>query len=165
MRRIADAGFEHSATRRLCSDAGWQLVADEPALGFIQYYLQFGAGHDDQRLLSVGIPQGSSAPYLFLPLFYFPEEEGEDPEEHDRKPFDTAYRRLSEELSKLLGQSQREGTYVFPHRSDWPYGFCVWQVPEAQVILLQDEHDIQFGLDVSLWMFPTEPDMPVPLPY
>lgn len=30
-------------------------------------------------------------------------------------------------------------------------------------MLLQDEHDIQFGMDVSLWLFAAEPDVPVPL--
>jgi hypothetical protein len=65
----------------------------------------------------------------------------------------------------ILGQPRREGTYEFPHRTGWPYGFRAWRVPEEQVILLQDEHDIQFGMDVSLWFFSAEPDVSIPLPY
>jgi hypothetical protein len=161
---IAGEGFDYSATKRLCSGAGWQVVADEPDLGFVQYHLGVGRGADNRRLLSVGTPELDGPPHLYLPLFYFPEEEGEDPEENDRTPFDEAFRRLADGFGAMLGQPERKGTYEFPHRPAWPYGFHIWRVPEAQVVLLQDEHDIQFGMDVSLWLFHLRPRVKVPLP-
>jgi hypothetical protein len=54
MRGIAGAGFDYSATKRLCSRAEWQLVEDAPDLGFVQYFLWVGPNLDDRRLLSVG---------------------------------------------------------------------------------------------------------------
>ena len=165
LRGIAGAGFDYSATKRLCSAAGWQLVEDEPDVGFVQYSLWVGQGFEDRRLLSVGTPEIDGAPHVYLPLFYFPEDEAADPEENERSPFDEAYRHLSDGIGVMLGEPQRSGTYEYPHRSGWSYSFRKWRIPEVQVILLQDEHDIQFGMDVSLWLFPAEPDISVPLPY
>jgi hypothetical protein len=164
LRAIADAGFDYSATKRLCSGAGWEVVEDEPDLGFVQYFLWIGPGPDNRRLLNVGTPELDGPPHIYLPLYYFPEEEGGDPAEHDRKPFDEAYRRMAESTGVLLGQAERDGTFEYSHRSGWPYSFRAWRVPEAQIFLLQDEHDIQFGMDVSLWLFRPKPDLAVPLP-
>lgn len=166
LRGIAGAGFDYSATKRLCSGMGWQLVADEPNLGFVQYFLSVGPGPENQRLLGVGTPELDGPPSLYLPLYYFPEEEeGGDPGEQERTPFDEAYRRLADGIRLMLGEAKRKGIYEYSHRSGWPYKFCVWRVPEAQVILVQDEHDIQFGMDVSLWLFAAEPEISFPLPF
>jgi hypothetical protein len=164
LRGIAGAGFDYSATKRLCSGAGWKLVVDEPDVGFVQFYLWVAPGFGNQRLLSVGTPELDGPPHLYLRLYCFPEDEGGDPDEHERTPFDEAYRRLAEGTRLTFGEAQREGTYEYPHRSGWPYNFCVWRVPEAQVVLVQDEHDIQFGMDVSLWLFAAEPEVSIPLP-
>jgi hypothetical protein len=166
LRGIAGEGFDYSATKRLGSGAGWKLVEDEPDLGFVQYILWFGPGLDNRRLLSVGTAEIDGAPHIYLPLFYFPEEkEDGDPAECDRSTFDEAYRLLADGIAAKIGQAPRDGTYKYPHRSGWPYSFRTWRIAEAQVILLQDEHDIQFGMDVSLWLFPAESDVSIPLPY
>lgn len=164
LRNIASAGFDYAATKRLCSGAGWQLVEDEPELGFVQYFLRVGPDVDDQRLLGVGIPEIECGPHLQLPLYYFDEESGV-PSELERRPFDDSYRRLFDGMVAMLGSALRHGTYEYPHRQGWPYNYGAWRVPEAEVMLLQDEHDIQFGMDVSLWLFPAGTDVPVPLPY
>jgi hypothetical protein len=165
LRGIAGAGFDYSATKRLCSGSGWQLVEDEPEIGFVQYFLWVGEGLDNRRLLSVGTPELDGPPHIYLPLYYFPEqEEGGDPAAHDRLPFDDAYRRLAEDIGVILGLAERDGSYEYSHRSGWPYSYCAWRVPEAQIFLVQDEHDIQFGMDVSLWLFRPKPNVAVPLP-
>jgi hypothetical protein len=164
LQEIAGADFDYATTKRLCSGAGWQMVEDEPDIGFVQYYLWVGSGRENRRLLSIGTPELDGPPHIYLPLYYFPEEEGGAPAEHDRKPFDEAYRRLAEGMDVLLGRAKRDGTYEYSHRSGWPYSFRAWQIPEAQIFLLQDEHDIQFGMDLSLWLFRPEPDVAVPLP-
>lgn len=165
LRGIAGAGYEYSATKKLCAGAGWQLVEDEPDVGFVQYCLWLGSGLDNQRLLSVGTPEIDGAPHVYLPLFYFPEDEGGVPEESDRNPFDQAYRHLADGLSMILGEANHSQTYLYRHRPGWPYSFRIWRVPEAQIILLQDEHDIQYGMDISVWFFSPESDISVPLPY
>lgn len=164
LRGIARAGFEYSATKRLCSGAGWKLVLDEPDVGFVQFHLWVTPRTENRRLLSIGTPELDGPPHLYLPLYYFPEDEGGDPVEHERRPFDEAYRRLADGAGQILGKAQRMGAYEYPHRSGWPYSFRIWRVPEAQVVLVQDEHDIQFGMDVSLWLFAAEPDVSIPLP-
>ncbi len=163
LRGIAGAGFVYSATKRLCSGAGWKLVMDEPEVGFVQFYLCVAPGPENQRLLSVGTQELDGPPHLHLPLYYFPDDDG-DADVQDRTPFDEAYQRLADCTCLMLGVAQREGSYEYPHRSGWPYKFCVWRVPEAQVVLVQDEHDIQFGMDVSLWLFAAEPEVSIPLP-
>jgi hypothetical protein len=135
LREIAKAGFDYAATKRLCSGVGWQLVADEPELGFVQFFLWLGPSDDDQRLLSV-VTGGEKGPLISLPLFYFPEEDGDS--EHDRTPFDEAYRRLSGTVGELLGEPTGIGTYEYSHRSGWRYGYRIWRLPEAQVVLLQE---------------------------
>jgi hypothetical protein len=164
LRGIAGAGFDYSATKRLCSGAGWKLLVDEPDAGFVQFNLWVARGPENQRLLSVGTPELDGPPHVYLPLYYFPEEEGCDPEEYARTPFDEAFRRLAEGTNVILGEAHREGTYEYPHRPGWAYNFRIWRVPEAQVVLVQDEHDIQFGMDVSLRLFAAKPDVSIPLP-
>lgn len=165
LRGIAGAGFDYSATKRLCSGAGWQLVEDEPAIGFVQYFLWVGEGSDNRRLLSVGTPELDGPPHIYLPLYYFPEqEEGGDPAAHNRQLFDDAYRCLAEAIGVVLGHPERDGSYEHSHRFGWPYSYRAWRVPESQIFLVQDEHDIQFGMDVSLWLFRPKPIVAVPLP-
>ena len=72
--------------------------------------------------------------------------------------------RLADGVAAIHGEARRDGKYEYPHRSGWPYRFRTWRLPEAQVILLPDEHDIQFGMDVSLWLFRPKPNVAVPLP-
>jgi hypothetical protein len=163
LREVAGSGFNHVATKRLCCGSGWELIEDEPNLGFVRYSLSVGPDHQDRRLLSVGTANTEGILYIYLPLFYFPEEDAAHHSENDRTRFDEAFRRLRESSEVELGRPERTGTYEYPHRSDWAYSYCVWRLPEAQVILLQDEHDIQFGMDVSLWLFPVEPDVSFPL--
>ena len=165
LRNIAGAGFDYTTAKRLCAGAEWQLVVDEPDFGFLQYYLWVGPNRENQRLLSIGTCDIKGAPHIYLPLFYFPEEDGGNPSDHDRTRFDEAYRLLSEKVDLVLGAARRDGTYEYSHRSGWPYNYRVWQMPEAQLIVLQDEHDIQFGMDVSLWIFAAEPDVSVPLSF
>jgi hypothetical protein len=165
LRGIAGAGFGYSATKQLCAGAGWELVEDEPDVGFVQYHLWVGSALDNQRLLSVGTREIGGTPHLYLPLFYFPEDEGGAPEESERTSFDEAYRHLADGLSVMLGEASHSQTYEYRHRPGWAYRFRIWRVPEAQIILLQDEHDIQFGMDISMWLFAPEVDTSVPLPY
>jgi hypothetical protein len=164
LRDIAAAGFAYGAAKRLCAAAGWELVWDEPNTGFIQYSLCLGANPDDQRLLSIGTPElEKHPPHVLLPLFYF--DEPEDIRPANRVPFDEAYLYLAEALTVMLDAAARWGDYVLSHRPGWPYKYRAWSLGEAHVLLLQDEHDIPFGMDVSLWLFPSGANVSVPPPF
>lgn len=148
LRAISHAGFAYAPTKRLCDAAGWDLVDDEPDLGYVRYDMLLAAGQDVRRPLTVQIAESGSPPWASIPLFYF------DEYEDAREPFDRAFRSLSEQLAGFLGAASRAGVYRYPHRAEWPYSFVGWSLPEATLVLVQDEFDIQFGMDVTLWVLP-----------
>lgn len=146
LRAISRAGFAYAPTKALCEAAGWRLVDDEPGLGYVRYDVFLAAGSDQWRPLSVLIAESKSLPSAFVPLFYFDEyDEG-------REPFDRAFRMLSQQLAGFLGAASRSGEYSYLHRVGWPYSFSGWSLGEATLVLVQDEFDIQFGMDVTLWV-------------
>src|SRR5207302_10447031 len=140
--------FADAPTKALCGAAGWGLVDEEPDLGYIRYAMRLSAGSDERRLLSVRIAEAGNRPWAFVPLFYF-EGYGEG-----REPFDRAFRTLSGHLAGFLGAASRSGAYGYPHRAAWSYSFAGWALADATLVLVQDEFDIQFGMDVTLWVQP-----------
>jgi hypothetical protein len=147
LRAIARAGFAYGAAKELCGAAGWRLLDDEPELGYARYNIPLpsfaGVG-----LLTIQFAESGSPPWAFVPLDYF--------EEYDdtREPFDRAYLSLAEQLARFLGTPSRSGEYSYPHRPGWSYSFTGWRLLDATVVLVQDEMDIQFGMDVTLWVQP-----------
>jgi hypothetical protein len=148
LRSISRAGFAYACTKMVCEAAGWQLVDDEPELGYLTYSMDFATGLEERRLLSVLIAESNKPPYAFVPLYCF--------EEYDesREPFDLAYHGIAEQLAGFFGAATRSGEYSYPHRADWSYSFAGWSLADATLVLVQDEFDIQFGMDVTLWVEP-----------
>jgi hypothetical protein len=148
LRGISRAEFAYTPTKELCETAGWQLVDDEPDLGYLRYSLAPGASSEERRLLSVLIAESNKPPFAFVPLFFF--------EVYDRcrEPFDLAFRTIAEQLARLLGAATRSGEYSYSHRADWSYLFAGWSLADTTLVLVQDEFDIQFGMDVTLWVLP-----------
>lgn len=157
LRAISRAGFAYAPTKALCEAAGCRLVDDEPDLGYVRYDLPLDAGSDEHRPLSVLIAESNSPPWAFVPLFYF-EGYGEG-----RQPFDQAFCALAEQFAGVLGAAARSGEYSYPHRAGWPYLFAGWCLPDATLILVQDEFDIQFGMDVTLWVQPAGSAVAAPI--
>ena len=155
LRAIARAGFTDNRTKELAEAAGWKLVNGELSLGYLRFDLILVPGKDDRRPLTIFV-QESGRSWAFVPLFYF------DEDEEDREPFDRAYRSLVEQLTGIIDAPFKTGQYSYPHRSGWPYSYSCWSLPDATVVLVQDEFDIQFGMDVSLWILP--PGVAVELP-
>lgn len=145
---ISRAGFAYEPTKMLCDAAGWRMLDDEPELGYVRYDMQLAVDSKECRLLFVANAEGETAPFAFLPLFYF------DEFDRERKPLDQAFHTLIEQLSAILGAAEQSGNYRYPHRKEWPYSFAGWSLPDATLMLVQDEFDIQFGMDVSLWVWP-----------
>jgi hypothetical protein len=157
LRAISRAGFAYAATKALCDSAGWRLVDDEPELGYVRYDILLADGSRERRPLSVRIAESDSPPWAFVPLFYFEEED-----EH-REPFDMAFRTIGGQLERFLGSAVRSGEYSYPHRAEWPYLFAGWGLPDATLVLVQDEFDIQFGMDVTLWVQPAGTPIEAPV--
>jgi hypothetical protein len=148
LRAISRAGFAYAPTKALCRGTGWELVDDEPDLGFVRFDMLLAPGSDAPRLLSVMVAESRGRPIAFVPLFFF--------EEYDdtREPFDRAFLALFEQLAGLLGGAPESGVYSYPHRAGWSYSFAGWALPDATFVLVQDEYDIQFGMEVTLWVQP-----------
>jgi hypothetical protein len=159
LRSISRAGFAYAPTKALCDSAGWRLVDDEPDLGYVRYDVLLAADSDERRPLSVLIAESNTPPWAFVPLFYF---EGYD---EGREPFDRAFRALAEQLAGFLGAAARPGEYSYPHRAGWSYSFAGWSLAEATLVLVQDEFEIQFGMDVTLWVQPAGTLIQAPVRY
>ena len=156
LRAISRAAFAYAPTKTLCLAAGWNLVDDEPDLGFVTFNMTVGPDPNLVRL-SVLIAESGHQPFAFVPLFFF--------EDYDqtREPFDRAFRLLSEQLTRLLGEASESAVYSYPHRARWPYSFAGWSLTDATLILVQDEYDIQFGMDVTLWTQPAGTEVKAPV--
>jgi hypothetical protein len=148
LRAVSRAGFAYAPTKATCAAAGWHLVEDEPDWGYVNYEVLLAADSDEYRPLTVLIAESGRTPCAFLPLFYF------DDYDEGRKAFDGAFRALAEKLGRSLGASSRSGQYGYAHRAGWPYSFTGWALADATFLLVQDEFDIQFGMDVTLWVQP-----------
>jgi hypothetical protein len=159
LRAVSRAGFAYAQTKALCEAAGWRLVDDEPDLSYVRYDMPLAAGSGERRPLSVLIAESNKPPFAFVPLFYFEEyDEG-------REPFDLAFRTLAEQLAGFLGAAARSGEYSYPHRAVWSYSFAGWALADATLVLVQDEFDIQFGMDVTLWVQPAGSAVEAPVRY
>ena len=157
LRAISRAGFVYDSTKALCDAAGWELVDDEPDLGYVRYDVLDADGLKPRCVLSVQIAGDGSRPWAFVPLFHFKNYDA------TREAFDQAFRTVSEKLIGLLGAASRSGVYSYPHRSGWAYSFVGWSLLDATLVLVQDEFDIQFGMDVTLWIQPTGAEVAVPV--
>jgi hypothetical protein len=159
LRALSGVGFAYASCKALCENAGWGLVDDEPDLGYVRYAMRLGDDTDQRSLLSVRIVEAGKPPWAFVPLFYF--------EEYDecREPFDRAFRSLSGHLAGFLGTASRAGSYSYPHRAGWSYSFIGWELVDATLMLVQDELDIQFGMDVTLWVQPAGTAIRAPVQY
>lgn len=157
LRAISCAGFAYAQTKALCETAGYRLVDDEPDLGIVRYDISLAAGSDVRRAVSILIAESNKSTFACVPLLYFEEyDEG-------REPFDLAFRILAEQLAGFLGAAVRSGEYSYPHRAGWSYSFAGWCLPDATLMLVQDEFDIQFGMDVTLWVQPAGSELAVPI--
>lgn len=160
LRAMASARFGHDSTVQIGANAGWQLTEDEP--DFVQFFVNLGGKRKDRRLLTVGFREANETPYGFLTLFDF-----EGPEDDativDRSPFDGAFETLVEQLANSIGPPVETGTYRYSHRPEWPYSFGWWRLDDSTFALVQDERDIQFGMDVTLWFFPAEFEVHFPI--
>lgn len=161
LRAIARADFDIEAAKRIGAAAGWELAGEEP--GFVRYGVDPAGRREQGHLLSVCRRPEDRGPFAFVTLFFFEEGRDEELEDIDRAPFDRAYRRLAKKLSGLLGPPSRSGKYDYPHNDGWPYLYSWWRLEDCGVALVQDEFDIQFGMDVSLWVLPAGTEITLPV--
>lgn len=126
---------------------GWKLDEYRPEDGVARFELTDGltAVVDSGKLGGKAI--------LHLPLYYWPEDEDSQHNNQDgRKDFDEAFAAARQATVGCLGEPVAEGSYEYRHRPGWSYSYAVWTGERAFFVLMQDEIDIQFGMDVSIWL-------------
>ena len=67
--------------------------------------------------------------------------------------FNAAFDSAAQTLTRYFGVPTASGSLQLSFRT-WPYSYRRWSLPEGEFTLVQDEFDIQDGMDVTLWMQP-----------
>lgn len=156
LRAISRAGFGYQQTKKLAQTAGWEPIDDELYLGYVAFEMSLGSSNEVRRL-HVEVSESGRSPLAFVALFYY--------EEYDvrREPLDKAYQSLYQQLTHVIGPPSASGEFTYPHRSGWLYSCCWWCLSDATFALTQDELDIQFGMDVTLWILPAGTTVQIPV--
>ena len=67
--------------------------------------------------------------------------------------FNAAFHSAAQTLTRYFGAPTATGERRLSFRT-WPYAYHRWALPEGEFTLVQDEFDIQNGMDVTLWVQP-----------
>lgn len=145
IRSIVRAGSDYDTIKRLLGETPWDIAADEVDLGFLRVFIP-DAGDECYRLI-VGYRDPDRPPYCLLTFFLVP-----DSEEH-LVAFNAAFDSAAQALTGYFGPPTASGAHQLSFRT-WPYSYRRWSLAEGEFTLVQDEFDIQDGMDVTLWMQP-----------
>jgi hypothetical protein len=149
-----DFGFEEVVER--CRGRGWRPSEADPGLGVARFRLDDGR----EAVFTSREADGSNGrASLWLPLCYWPDEEDDCPARQEgretvvgREDFDARFEAACDELTGSLGPPTARGRFEYRHRPGWPYSYAVWRGERGFVVLQQDELDVQFGFDISVWV-------------
>lgn len=134
--------LQHAKDR--CLSWGWRLTEYHPEDGIARIELWDGWELVMGTAQSGGIGGRS---FVHIPIYYW-----EVSERGSRTDFDEAFTVARRAVANHLGHPLATGTYEHGHRPGWPYRYGVWRGGHAFFIVMQDEIDIQFGMDVSIWL-------------
>jgi hypothetical protein len=146
LRSIARAGDDYEEIKRYVVTQSWKIVEDELDLGYMQVTIPSPTGSEEYRLI-IGYRDPQRPPYLLLSFFLFPDSQENIP------AFNWAFRWAADVIGQILGPATVTGKHQLSFRS-WPYAYHRWSLPEAEFTLIQDEFDVQDGLDITLWIQP-----------
>jgi hypothetical protein len=145
LRSIARAGADYVEIKRLLAETQWEIAEDEVDLGFLRIFVPDAA--DECYRLIIGYRDPNHPPYSLLTFFLFP-----DSEEHIAT-FNSAFHSVTDAITRHLGAPMASGDHQLSFRT-WSYSYRRWSLPEGEFTLVQDEFDIQDGMDITLWIQP-----------
>ena len=145
VRSIVRAGSDYVTIKRLLGETSWEIEEDETDLGFLRIFIS--DAKDGCYRLIIGYRDPDRPPYCLLTLFLCP-----DSEEH-LPAFNAAFDSAAQAHTRCFGLPTAGGEHQLSFRT-WPYAYRRWSLPEGEFTLVQDEFDIQDGMDVTLWMQP-----------
>jgi hypothetical protein len=146
LRSIAKAGSDYDAIKRLLDQTHWEIEEDDVDLGFLRIFIH-DAGGDGYRLI-ISYCDPNHPPYFLLSFTVLPDVEENLP------ALNSAFRSAAETLTRFFGPPTLAGERRFSFRT-WPYAYHRWTLPDGEFTLVQDEFDVQEGMDVTLWRHPT----------
>ena len=145
LRSIARAGGDYVAIKLLLAQTRWEIEADEVDLGFLRVFIP--DVEDECYRLIIGYRDSDHPPYCLLTFYLCP-----DSEEH-LSAFNAAFDSATMTFTRYFGPLTASGERRLSFRT-WPYSYRRWSLPEGEFTLVQDEFDIQEGIDVTLWIQP-----------
>lgn len=145
IRSIAGAGGDYPAIKRLLGGTRWEIESDELELGFLRVLIP--DADDNCYRLIIGYRDPDLPPFCSLTFALYP-----DSAEH-LEAFNAKFHSAAATLAQHLGTPSAGGDRQLSFRA-WPYSYQRWSLPEGEFTLVQDEFDIQEGMDVTLWMQP-----------
>ena len=145
VRSIARAGDDYGTIKQLLGGTEWEIDEDATDLGFLRVFIPDVI--DEFYRLIIGYRDPDHPPYLLLSFYVFP-----DSEEH-LALFSSAFQSTAETLAGHMGPPTIRGDHRLSFLT-WSYAYQRWSLPEGEFTLVQDEFDIQEGLDVTLWIQP-----------
>jgi len=145
IRSIVRAGSDYDAIKRLLGQTQWEIEADEVDLGFLRVFIP--DADDECYRLIIGYRDPDHPPYCLLTFALVP-----DSEEH-LPTFNAKFESAADSLTRYFGAPSASGHRQASFRT-WPYAYRRWSLPEGEFTLVQDEFDIQDGMDITLWMHP-----------
>jgi hypothetical protein len=145
IRSIVRAGSDYDAIKRLLAETQWEFEADEVDLGFSRVFIPDAV--DQCYRLIIGYRDPDRPPYCLLTFSLFPDSE------ERLSAFNAAFHSAAQTLTRYFGVPTASGHRQLSFRT-WPYSYQRWSLPEGEFTLVQDEFDIQDGMDVTLWMQP-----------
>jgi hypothetical protein len=146
LRLIMRAGENYAEIKRLLGNAVWKVEENEPELGYLRVGIPAGKTGDFFTLI-IGYRDSERPPYLILTFVCFPDSPNKLAE------FDAAFRAAADAIQRVLGKPALSGERQLSSRN-WLFAYQRWSLPEGEFTLLQDEFDIQNGMDVTLWVQP-----------
>jgi hypothetical protein len=146
LRSIARVGDDYARIKRLLAKTDWKISEDETELGFLridvpadvegEYYTLIICYRDPER-----------PPFSLLTFACFGDSE------EQIAAFNELFLSVAEAITRHFGETTFSGDHRLSFRT-WSYSYHRWSLPEAEYTLVQDEFDIQSGLDVTLWIQP-----------
>lgn len=149
---LTETAFDFEEVRERCCHLGWKLSEEDLEFGVARFQLEDGR----EAVFDSGKMGGlNGRAFLWLP--HWPDYADESTDNggesaRGRQYFDSLFEAAFDTLQRHLGQPMGRGQYEYRHRSQWPYFYALWRGERGFLVLQQDELDIQFGFDVSIWI-------------
>jgi hypothetical protein len=146
LRSITRAGGDYGTIKRLLAETDWKIDEDDTDLGYLRILIPTDLANEYYTLI-IGYQDPNHAPYSLLTFACFPDSE------ERIAAFNAEFRSAAEAINRHLGKPATSGDRRLSFRT-WSYSYQRWSLPEGEYTLVQDEFDIQSGMDVTLWIQP-----------